>query len=55
VVKNSPAMQEMQETGFEPWVRKTPWMRSGWKPWKPTEVSLPGESHGMRSLVGYSP
>ena len=23
--------------------------------WKPTPVSLPGESHGQRSLVGYSP
>ena len=23
--------------------------------WKPTPVSLPGESHGQRSLVDYSP
>ena len=23
--------------------------------WQPTLVSLPGESHGQRSLVGYSP
>ena len=23
--------------------------------WKPTPVFLPGESHGRRSLVGYSP
>ena len=23
--------------------------------WQPTPVSLPGESHGQRSLVGYSP
>ena len=25
------------------------------KKWKPTPVFLPGESHGQRSLVGYSP
>ena len=37
--------------GFKPWVRKIPWRR----PWQPTPVSLPGESHGQRSLVGYSP
>ena len=23
--------------------------------WQPTPVSLPGESHGQRSLVGYRP
>ena len=23
--------------------------------WKPTPVFLPGESHGQRSLAGYSP
>ena len=25
------------------------------KEWQPTPVFLPGESHGQRSLVGYSP
>ena len=35
---------------FDPWVRKIPWRRA----WKPTPVFLPGESHGQRSLVGYS-
>ena len=25
------------------------------KEWPPTPVFLPGESHGQRSLVGYSP
>ena len=25
------------------------------KKWQPTPVFLPGESHGLRSLVGYSP
>ena len=24
-------------------------------PWEPTPVFLPGESHGQRSLMGYSP
>ena len=28
-----------------------PWQRA----WQPTLVFLPGESHGQRSLVGYSP
>ena len=36
---------------FNPWVRKIPWRRA----WQPTPVCLPGESHGQRSLVGYSP
>ena len=31
-----------------------PWMPSQRK-WQPTSVFLPGESHGQRSLVGYSP
>ena len=26
-----------------------------WKKWLPTPVFLPGEPHGQRSLVGYSP
>ena len=37
--------------GSSPWVRKSPWR---WK-WHPTPVFLPGESHGQRSLAGYSP
>ena len=37
--------------GFHPWVGKSPWRRK----WPPTPVFLPGESHGQRSLVGYSP
>ena len=32
-------------------VRKMPWRRA----WQPTLVFLTGESHGHRSLVGYSP
>ena len=49
--KNLPAMQEMQETQVHPWVGKIPWRRE----WQPTPVFLPGESHGQRSLMGYSP
>ena len=36
---------------FDPWVGKIPWRRK----WQPTPVFLPGESHGQRSLEGYSP
>ena len=36
---------------FDPWVGKIPWQRA----WQPTPVFLPGEFHGQRSLVGYSP
>ena len=36
--------------GFDLWVGKIPWRRA----WQPTPVFLPGESHGQRSLVGYS-
>ena len=41
-------MQEIQETRS---VGKMPWRRK----WQPTAVFLPGESHGQRGLVGYSP
>ena len=37
--------------GSNPWVRKMPWRRN----WQSTPVSLPRESHGQRSLAGYSP
>ena len=36
---------------FHPWVGKIPWRRK----WQPSPVFLPGESHGQRSLGGYSP
>ena len=36
---------------FHPRVRKIPWRRK----WQPTSLYLPGESHGQRSLVDYSP
>ena len=35
---------------IHPWIGKIPWRRE----WQPALV-LPGESHGQRSLVGYSP
>ena len=37
--------------GFDPWVGKIPWRRAQ----QPTPVFLPGEFHGQRNLVGYSP
>ena len=37
--------------GFDPWVRKISQKRK----WQLTPVFLPEESHGQRSLVGYSP
>ena len=39
----------MWRPGFNPWVRKIPWRRAD------NPVFLPGEFHGQRSLVGYSP
>ena len=47
-VKNLPAMQE---TGVQSLGLEDPWRRE----WQPTLVFLPGELHGQRSLVGYSP
>jgi len=36
---------------FDPWVRNIPQRRTQ----QPTPIYLPGESHGQKSLVGYSP
>ena len=44
-------VQETKRRGFNAWVRKILWKRA----WQPTPVFLPGESHGQRSLMGYSP
>jgi len=54
-VKNLPANagdtgDAYRRCGFDPWVWKIPWR----KKWQPTPVFLPGESHGQRSLAGYS-
>ena len=35
---------------LDSWDEKIPWRRK----WQPTLVSLPGKSHGQRSLAGYS-
>jgi len=43
--------RRLKRQGFDPWVQKIPWRRE----WQPTPVFLPGESHGQRILVGYSP
>jgi len=37
--------------GLNPWVGKIPWRRA----WQPIPAFMPGEPHGQRSLVGYSP
>ena len=42
---------QCRRLGFDPCVRKIP----QWREWLPTPVFLPRESHGQRSLVGYSP
>ena len=39
-----------EKCGFHPWVGKITWR----KKWQPTPVFVPGESHGQRSLAGYS-
>ena len=39
-----------QRLSFDSWVRKIPWRRK----WQPIPVFQLGESHGQRSLVGYS-
>ena len=52
VVKNLPVNAgDARDADSIPWVRKIPWRRA----WQPTPVFLPGESHGQRGLVGYSP
>ena len=51
MVKKPPVNAGDMRLGFDPWVGKIPWRRA----WQPTPVFLPGESHGQRSLVGYSP
>ena len=43
--------RRLKTCGFDPWVGKIPWKMA----WQPTPVFLPGESHGQRSLTGYSP
>ena len=52
VVKNPPVNAcRLQRQEPDPWVEKIPWRRTQ----QPTPVFLHGESHGQRSLAGYSP
>jgi len=39
-----------KKPGFYPCLQKISWRRA----WQPTPVFFPGESHGQRSLAGYS-
>ena len=50
VVKNLPANARDIRGEFHTFVGKIPWRRA----WQPNLVFLPEESHGQRSLVGYS-
>ena len=50
-VKNPPAMQEPQETWVQ-YLGQEVFLEKGIAT---TPVFLPGESHGQRSLEGYSP
>ena len=52
VVKNPPASTgDVMRLGVHPWIGMIPWRGA----WHPTPGFWPGESHGQRSLVGYSP
>ena len=66
VVKSpSPSEGDIREPGFHPWVGKIPWRKDPLKDlqeapsWRrkrqPMPVFLLGDSHGQRSLLGYSP
>ena len=52
MVRNLPANAgDIRDSRFNPWVGKIPCGRK----WELTPVSLPGESHGQRRLVGSGP
>ena len=52
VVKNSLANAgDIRDLDLIPGLGKVPWRRAC----QPTPVLLPGDSHGQRSLAGYSP
>ena len=52
VVKNLPAsVGDIRDMGLILGSGRFPWRRA----WQPTPVFLPGESHGRKNLVGYSP
>ena len=51
VAQMEKCLPAMRETWVQSLVGKIPWRRK----WQPTPIFLPGESHGQRSLGGYSP
>ena len=52
VVENPSAKAgDTRDLGLMPGSGRSPWR----KKWQPTPVFLPGESHGQKSLAGYSP
>ena len=51
VAQTVKTLHAMWETRFQSLVWEDPW----WRAWQPTPIFLPGESHGQRSLTGYSP
>ena len=52
VVKNPPpSAGDRRDTGLIAGWERFPWRRA----WQHTPVFLPGEFHGQRNLVGYSP
>ena len=50
-LSNSRICLQCERPMFDPGIRMIPWRRE----WQPTLVILPGQFHGHRSLVGYSP
>ena len=50
-IKNPLAVRNRRRFSFNTWGGKVP----GGRHRQPTPVFLPGESHGQRTLVGYSP
>ena len=50
-VKRLPTMPTIWETRVQSLGRKISWRRK----WQPSPVFLPGKSHGLWNLVGYSP
>ena len=51
VIKDPPANAGDMRREFHPQIWKIPWKRA----WQSTPVFLPRESHGQRSLTGYTP
>ena len=52
VVKNPPAnAEDIRDIGLIPGSGRSPGARA----WQSIPVFLPGESHGQKSMVGYSP